>query len=89
MSMLIASSALKARLGHYLRLVRRGKAIVITDRDEPIARLSPLEAVDSDATFLPLRPRNPASLPLGKIAIRPIKARGLSTLELLAETRRR
>lgn len=32
---------LKNRLSHYLRLVRRGEAILVRDRDRVIARLEP------------------------------------------------
>ncbi|MGH7476968.1 MAG: type II toxin-antitoxin system Phd/YefM family antitoxin [Longimicrobiales bacterium] len=35
---------LKARLSHYLRLVRRGEEIVVTDRGRPVARLGPIAA---------------------------------------------
>jgi prevent-host-death family protein len=35
---------LKARLSEYLRRVRRGDEVVITERGIPIARLSPLRA---------------------------------------------
>ncbi len=34
---------LKARFSEYLRIVRRGKEIVIKDRETPVARLAPLE----------------------------------------------
>lgn len=34
---------LKTRLGSYLRRVRRGQVLVITDRGEPIAELRPLQ----------------------------------------------
>lgn len=33
---------LKARLGEYLRTVRAGKTLVVTDRGQPIAELRPL-----------------------------------------------
>lgn len=33
---------LKTRLGRYLREVRRGRTIVITDRGEPVAELRPV-----------------------------------------------
>lgn len=33
---------LKNRLSHYLRLVRRGTAILVRDRDEIVARLEPV-----------------------------------------------
>jgi antitoxin (DNA-binding transcriptional repressor) of toxin-antitoxin stability system len=35
---------LKANLSKYLRMAQKGATIVVTDRDEAIARLSPLEA---------------------------------------------
>jgi len=34
---------LKNRLTHYLRLIRQGEAIIITDRGKPIAVLKPIE----------------------------------------------
>ena len=33
---------LKTRLGRYLREVRRGRTIVVTDRGEPVAELRPV-----------------------------------------------
>jgi prevent-host-death family protein len=33
---------LKNRIGHYLRIVRRGQTIVVTSRGEPVARLVPI-----------------------------------------------
>ena len=47
---------LKNRLSHYLRIVRRGQAILVRDRDRVIARIEPaggLEAAgDGDAERL-------------------------------------
>jgi prevent-host-death family protein len=37
----IGVKALKARLSEYLRAVRRGETILVTDRDEVIAELRP------------------------------------------------
>jgi prevent-host-death family protein len=39
----IKVTELKAHLSRYLRLASRGSRIVVTDRDEPIAQLGPLE----------------------------------------------
>ena len=39
---------LKNRLSHYLRMVRRGQAVLVRDRDRVIARIEP--AGGSDAT---------------------------------------
>lgn len=37
----VSAKELKNRLGRYLRLVREGKTLVITDRGRPVARLVP------------------------------------------------
>jgi len=43
-------SNLKNRLSHYLRLVRAGEVVEITDRKTPLARIEAIEALnDSDA----------------------------------------
>ena len=38
---------LKARLGSYLREVRRGRTIVVSDRGEPVAELRPIALAKS------------------------------------------
>lgn len=46
----VASIAqLKARLSHYLRLVRRGEWITVTHRGRPVATLGPVGAETGDA----------------------------------------
>ena len=45
----VGARELKTRLGSYLRRVRRGATLVVTDRGEPIAELRPLEASADDA----------------------------------------
>jgi prevent-host-death family protein len=84
-----SASRLKARLGQYLRSVRAGGEVVVTDRDQPVARIvpwrEPLEPVDP----LPVAsPRDPGS-PFSELAVRPIRYRGRSTTRLLAEDRKR
>lgn len=37
-------SELKTHLSRYLRMAARGTRIVVTDRDDPIAQIGPLEA---------------------------------------------
>ena len=39
---------LKNRLSHYLRMVRRGEAILVRDRDQVIARIEPAGRGDDD-----------------------------------------
>jgi antitoxin (DNA-binding transcriptional repressor) of toxin-antitoxin stability system len=44
-------SVLKNRLSHYLRLVRRGETVLVSDRDQVIARIEPagdLASVQTD-----------------------------------------
>lgn len=36
-------SSLKARLSEYLRAVRNGEEVIVTDRGTPVARLAPLD----------------------------------------------
>ena len=36
-------STLKARLSEYLRAVKNGEEVIVTDRGTPVARLAPLE----------------------------------------------
>lgn len=48
-SSLVGSRELKTRLGAYLKRVRRGETIIVTDRGEPVAELRPIHASD-DAT---------------------------------------
>lgn len=38
----VGARELKDRLAHYLRIVREGKAVVVTIRGKPVARLVPI-----------------------------------------------
>ena len=49
---LVGTRELKTRLGGYLRQVRAGQRLVITDRGEPVAELRPLERAPSEAAAL-------------------------------------
>jgi prevent-host-death family protein len=72
----------KNRLSAYLRRVRRGEEILVTDRDTPIAKVSPAtaptEAVQIDAARL-----DPATLRTLRFRRLP----GVDSLALLAEER--
>ncbi len=50
MSKVVGVRELKTRLGRYLREVRRGRTIVVTDRDEPVAELRPVALVQAGDT---------------------------------------
>jgi prevent-host-death family protein len=43
-------SDLKNRLSHYLRLVRRGESVLVSDRDRVIARIEPAGDLTSTGT---------------------------------------
>lgn len=85
-----SASRLKARMGQYMRAVRAGEEVVVTDRDQPVARLVPFKDASSQAEELPIvQPKDPGAPPLGKVQLRAIRYRGRSTTDLLLEDRRR
>lgn len=43
----VGARELKTRLGSYLRQVREGKTLIVTDRGEPIAELRPISSQSS------------------------------------------
>ena len=47
MSRVVGVRELKTRLGRYLRAVRQGQIIVVTDRGEPVAELRPIALAKS------------------------------------------
>lgn len=42
----VSVSVLKARLSEYLRIVRNGEEVIVTERGSPIARLAPLASME-------------------------------------------
>ena len=91
MTIRTSSSRLKAKMGQYMRAVRSGKEVVVTDRDEPVARLVPYREPGGVAADEPVldRPPDPAAPALGEVEVRPIRYTGKSTTALLAEDRRK
>ena len=62
---------LKANLSRYLRMVRRGEAVVVCERNQPVARLVPVGGEEippreraHEAGLLDLRPRGEGRLKL-------------------------
>jgi prevent-host-death family protein len=45
----VSVAELKARLSHYLRMVRAGRDVIVTDRGVPVARLCPVDSAFPDA----------------------------------------
>jgi len=87
----VGARELKTRLGRYLRRVRRGARLVVTDRGEPIAELRPLEtdAAGSDAGLLALEALGVLTRP-GKARLapfRPLRSSGRPLSEAISEGR--
>ena len=89
----IGSRELKTRLGTYLRQVRAGATLIVTDRGRPIAELRPLESYENDPEA---RLRELAALGVisGEVAERvplqpfePIRSSGASLSEAIREDR--
>jgi prevent-host-death family protein len=60
----VGARELKTRLGTYLRRVREGRTLVVTDRGEPVAELRPLPADDSlPPALLKLSTKGTVTLP--------------------------
>jgi prevent-host-death family protein len=90
MSMIKTSaSRLKASMGKYMRQVRAGREVVITDRGQPVAKLAPIAAPPPPAAVHISMPRDPSAPPLGQLVIRGIPARATDTTAWLREDRDR
>jgi antitoxin (DNA-binding transcriptional repressor) of toxin-antitoxin stability system len=75
---------LKSRLSEHLRAVKRGEAILVLDRDTPIARITSLEPKRSP---LVVRPRTARAVPPAEIPLpAPLKLK-TDVLALLLEER--
>jgi prevent-host-death family protein len=75
-------AALKARLSHFLRRVRRGVVVNVLDRDTPIARIIPYEETGD-----PLPSRAPRRR-LPDVRLPRASRRDLGSLDALLEERR-
>jgi prevent-host-death family protein len=76
---------LKARLSEYLRRVRRGRALTVTDRETPIAQIIPYQA---GAASLTVRHPMPDAPRLAAIRMPPPLAIKVDVVQLLAKERR-
>jgi prevent-host-death family protein len=85
----VGSRELKTRLGRYLRRVRRGATLVVTDRGEAIAELRPLEASAVDAGLAVLEAlgvlTRDSKVRLGRF--RPLRSSGRPASEAVIEGR--
>jgi len=82
------ATQLKAKLGRFMRAVRAGEEVVITDRGVCVARLVPFRETSSPPSGLPLsRARDPSAPRPGDIGVRGIRYKGPSTSDLLRDDR--
>lgn len=81
---------LKNRLSHYLREIKKGEKIAITEREKIIATMSPVERVNEDSKLLSLVKEGFAVWKGGKPmgSIHPVKVKGKTVSEIVIEDRR-
>lgn len=81
---------LKNRLSYFLREVKRGEKILVTERDKVIATIVPVERADEDSKILSLVKEGFAVWKGGKPAgsRHPVKIRGKAVSEIVIEDRR-
>lgn len=65
---------LKARLSEHLRSVRKGRTLIVLDRETPVARIVPYDAEPVDVRratrhFRDLAPAPPLSTPTDSLAV--------------------
>jgi prevent-host-death family protein len=80
MSRVVGARELKVRLGTYLRQVRQGRTLVVTDRGQPVAELRPIaEDTTTDAVFVKLEAQGVVTRPIRRLgSFRSIARPGLS-----------
>jgi len=86
--MRVSTSQFREKMGRYMKAVRNGKEVIVTDRDQPVARLIPFRREKTTALEVN-RPRDPTAPPLGSIKVRGIDHQGRRTMEMLLEDRKR
>jgi prevent-host-death family protein len=90
----VGSREFKNRMGKYLRAVRQGQTLIITDRGKPIAQLGPAPIKEPDSNDLKNRLRELEAQGLIRLARRPMRSfkpvpsRGKPASQMLIEDRR-
>ncbi len=90
----VGSREFKNRMGRYLRAVRQGQTLVLTDRGKPVAKVSPPDQqARSEPTLMDVLKRleaegklRLAKRPLGKF--RAVKVKGKPVSQTIIEDRR-
>jgi prevent-host-death family protein len=90
----VGSREFKNRMGRYMKAVRQGQSLLLTERGKPVAKVVPPDPEpDSELTLMDVLKRLEAE---GKIRLakhplskfRPISSRGKSASEMIIEDRR-
>jgi len=81
---------LKNRLSYYLREVKKGEKILITERDQVIATILPVERSEEDSGLLSLVKEGFATWKGGKPtgSRHPVKIKGKAISDIVLEDRR-
>ena len=83
----VGARELKARLGKYLRSVREGQALIVTDRGKPIAELRPIQD-DLEGKLAKLRAEGKISGGNGRLRpFEPIRIGGATVESAILEDR--
>jgi prevent-host-death family protein len=82
------TSQFKAKLGLYMKAVRQGEEIIVTDRDNPIAKLVPYGRQAKVKGLTVLMP-SPTSPKVKDVVIKGIGRRKTNSLKMLLEDRAR
>jgi prevent-host-death family protein len=86
----VGARELKTRLGTYLRRVREGRTVLVTDRGEPVAELRPVPRdTNVPAALLKLASKRAVTLPVrtSMVAFRPIQHQGRALSDAVLEDR--
>ena len=86
----VGARELKVRLGTYLRCVRAGRTLLVTDRGQPVAELRPIPAeAGTDAVLARLQAAGAVARPSRKSlpAFRPVVSRGQPAAAAVIEGR--
>jgi prevent-host-death family protein len=86
----VGARELKVRLGTYLRRVRQGQRLVVTDRGQPVAELRPIRGrAGVDSLLADLEAKGVLTRPTRKrlTPFRPIEGRGKPLSDAVREDR--
>lgn len=90
----VGTKELKDRLTHYLRLVRQGTTVIVTDRGKPVGVLKPISEDESGETedrLAGLAAEGSISLPQGKGFLQKppaVQGKGLPLSRIVLKDRR-